>query len=403
MVRSVVYSRYLVALFAALLLVPFVAAHDARALERRDISNIFSFPDNTDTDKSTSTSAASKTTGSTSATSATSAEQSKSTQSTQASAGGKSSNSASATSNSQSTSASNSQSSGSNTNSQTATSQSTPPPSSSNARSTSYSTNSDGEVTTVVVTAPASALASASSAATDSGGGSSSGISTGGIVGLSVAGGVALLAVVAFAVFKFSRKRYLDEYDDAEAIKWPELGNHGDSSHALPTHRTGGAGFDTSSEVNLTRPDSRAGSIAPSAAASTVDLYGAQQDPYAVPPLPHLNPNAGGGALQPYRDDPAATSYYDPYSGPVPQTLEGEAIPMTQIPGRARSPMPMQGSGFAPGMGMDGRRSPGPGAALAPPMLSPVGMRSPSPGVGMANMRSPSPGPNAAYSAGQFA
>ena len=66
-----------------------------------------------------------------------------------------------------------------------------------------------------------------------------------------------------------------------EAIKWPELGNHGEATHALPTHRTGGAGFETSSEVNLTRPDSRAGSIAPSAAASAVDLYGAQQDPYS--------------------------------------------------------------------------------------------------------------------------
>ena len=178
-----------------------------------------------------------------------------------------------------------------------------------------------------------------------------------------------------------------------EAIKWPELGTHGEATHALPTHRTGGAGFETSSEVNLTRPDSRAGSIAPSS--SAVDLYGAQQDPYAVPPLPHLNPSVGGG-MQPYRDDPSAT-YYDPYSGPVPQTIDGEAIPMTQIPGRARSPMPTQPGGM--GMGMDGRRSPGPAAALAPPMGAPAGMRSPSPGPGMA-MRSPSPGPNRAYGAG---
>ncbi|KZT67963.1 hypothetical protein DAEQUDRAFT_766733 [Daedalea quercina L-15889] len=412
MVRSVIYNRYFAALLAALLLVPFVAAHDAHSIERRDLSNIFSFPSNTDTSSTaTSTSEASTTStaASTSATSASSTEQNKSTQSTQASAGGNTSNTqVSQTSNSQAqTSASNSQPSGPNTSSQTATSNQDPPSntaSTSNVRSTSYSTNSQGGVVTVVETVPASALASGSSSSASpsstGSGGSSSGISTGGIVGLSVAGGVALLAVIAFAVFKFSRKRYLDEYDDGEAIKWPELGSHGEATHALPTHRTGGAGFETSSEVNLTRPDSRAGSIAPSAAASAVDLYGAQPDPYAVPPLPHLNPNAGG-PIQPYRDDPSAT-YYDPYSGPVPQTLGGEAIPMTQIPGRARSPMPMQGAGMGMGMAMDGRTSPGPAAALAPPAAAPAGMRSPSPGPNMA-MRSMSPGPNVAYGAGPYA
>ena len=114
------------------------------------------------------------------------------------------------------------------------------------------------------------------------------------------------------------------------------------SLHDRCLNRTGGAGFETNSEVNLTRPDSRTGSTyASSAAASAVDLYAPHpaQDPYAVPPLPHLNPN------QPYRDDPNS-AYYDPYHGPVPQTFgEGlshggvEAIPMTQI-GRSRSPAP---------------------------------------------------------------
>ena len=89
---------------------------------------------------------------------------------------------------------------------------------SSDVRTTSYSTKQDGGVVTVVTTVAASDLASGSSSAPSSSqtsdGDDSSGISTGGIVGLSVAGGVALLAVVAFAVFKFSRKRYLDEYDD---------------------------------------------------------------------------------------------------------------------------------------------------------------------------------------------
>ncbi len=195
-----------------------------------------------------------------------------------------------------------------------------------------------------------------------------------------------------------------------EAIKWPELNAHGENPHALPTNRTGGAGFETSSEVNLTRPDSRAGSIAPSAAASAVDLYAphASQDPYAVPPLPHLNPN------QPYRDDPSG-GFYDPYSGPIPQTFTdphetgpgGEAIPMTQI-NRMRSP--------APQMAYDaGRRSPGPQAAYftadagrnspAPRAMSPgpamglSGRASPGPGMALAGRASP--GPQAAYGYGR--
>ncbi|KAI0342722.1 hypothetical protein BDW22DRAFT_1302345, partial [Trametopsis cervina] len=170
-----------------------------------------------------------------------------------------------------------------------------------------------------------------------------------------------------------------------EAIKWPELNAHGDGGHALPVNRTGGAGFETNSEVNLTRPDSRAGSTyAASAAASAVDLYApnAAHDPYAVPPLPHLNPN------QPYRDEPDP-AYYDPYRGPVPGTFAdgttGENIPMTQI-NRARSPGPQ--------MAYDaGRRSPGPGMAYAGD-----GRVSPGPGVALAGRTSP--GPQAAYGYG---
>ncbi|EPT05517.1 hypothetical protein FOMPIDRAFT_1027139 [Fomitopsis schrenkii] len=393
MVRSVIHSRFLLALLAALLLAPFVAAHDARALERRDISNIFSFPDSGTTSQTSTTD--SKTDDKTSSTAATTtSSQTKSTQSSQANSASKTSNpppsqtsnTASQTSTSNGSEQTSSGSTSGSTQATTSAPTSSTTQSASDFRTTSYSTKQDGGIVTVISTVPASDLASGTQPAPSQTGDSndSSGISTGGIVGLSVAGGVALLAVVAFAIFKFSRKKYLDEYDDGEAIKWPELGTHGEGTHALPTHRTGGAGFETSSEVNLTRPDSRAGSIAPSS--SAVDLYGTHQDPYAVPPLPHLNPSVGGG-LQPYRDDPSAT-YYDPYSGPVPQTLDGEAIPMTQIPGR-----------MGMGMGMDGRRSPGPAAAFAPPMGAPPGMRSASPAPGM-GMRSASPAPNRGYGAG---
>ncbi len=166
-----------------------------------------------------------------------------------------------------------------------------------------------------------------------------------------------------------------------EEIRWPELNAHG-TGVPLPTHRTGGAGFDTA-------PDAQRSSIgyAPSTAAnSTAEL---PPDPYAIPPLPHLDPN------QPYRDDPNS-AYYDPYHGPVPPTFSpaGEVIPMTQLAGA-------------------GRRSPGPGAAYAGDFVS--GRVSPAPGMHAAygsndfggraspglrvaqQGRSMSPGPQAAY------
>jgi hypothetical protein len=188
-------------------------------------------------------------------------------------------------------------------------------------------------------------------------------------------------------VWKFTRKRFTD-FDDNEAIKWPELNAHGGTvdSHPLPVHNTGRAGFDTGSEVSLSRVPS-------SSNYSTPDVGGGGPDPYAIPPLPHMNPN------QPYRDDPtAATGYYDPYRGPVPGTLEhgaddwaGEAIPMTQMAGRM-SPGPHAAYG---GEYDVGRQSPGPQAAY--------GMgRTGSPGPQAAYGGRASPGPQGAYSAGRM-
>ena len=153
----------------------------------------------------------------------------------------------------------------------------------------------------------------------------------------------------------------------------------------MPLHNTGRAGFDTGSELSLSR--------APSEQAGFSDYSGA--DPYAVPPLPHLNPN------QPYRDDPAQ-GYYDPYRGPVPNTLDnttdwhhqGEAIPMTQMGRTSPGPaMAYDPTGRSTPIG--GRTSPGPATAY--------GVGRTSPGPQMAYGRS-SPGPQAAYdtySAGQ--
>ncbi|KAI0360176.1 hypothetical protein OH77DRAFT_906372 [Trametes cingulata] len=288
------------------------------------------------------------------------------------------------------TSAGNQSTSGGSSGTDTSGNNQTTPPASPTV-SQSLSTNSAGDVSTIeiTVTPPASGTSSTTSAsagADQSNKPSSEGISKSTIIGLSVAGGVALIGIVTFVVWKFTRKRFTDDDFDNEAIKWPDLNTHGEeTTHALPTNRTGGAGFETSSQVNLTRPDSRAGSVAPSAGGSSVDLY-SSRDPYAVPPLPHLNPNV----TQPYRDDPSAAYYdNDPYA-PAPPT---EAIPMTQI-NRARSPGPQAAYGYT-----DGRVSPGPQQALG------VDPRARSPGPGALYGAIPqagraSPGPQAAYGPG---
>ena len=165
-----------------------------------------------------------------------------------------------------------------------------------------------------------------------------------------------------------------------EAIKWPELNTHGANgadSHPLPLHNTGRAGFDTGSEASLSRVPSTSNY-------STPDIGGGTHDPYAVPPLPHLNPN------HPYRDDPTGHSgYYDPYSGPVPNTLEhgtdwpGEAIPMTQMAGSNAGRMSPAHNPYG-----TGRASPG--------LHTGYGRTSPGPHAAYGAGRS-SPGPQAAY------
>jgi len=187
------------------------------------------------------------------------------------------------------------------------------------------------------------------------------------------------LGIVGFLIWKFTRKRF-SAFDDSEAIKWPELNAHsgdGVGSHPLPVHNTGRAGFDTGSEVSL----SRAPSTSTHPNFSTPDLG---NDPYAVPPLPHLNPNQPG----PYRDDPAAVgAYYDPYRGPVPGTFSEPGTATEWGPNRGEAyPMAQMGAGgrASPGPSMMGRMSPGPGMAYE--------MRGPSPVQSRG-----SPGPQAAY------
>lgn len=244
-------------------------------------------------------------------------------------------------------------------------------------------TDSAGDLVTSVITVAASSspTPTPSSQPDDN---SSSGVGIGTIIGLSVAGGVAAIAILCFFVWKFTRKRFSD-FDDNEAIKWPELSTHGGGVgdvHALPTNSTGRAGFgaENDSDLNLARAPSPGGTYAQSITTSSV---GGGQDPYAVPPLPHLNPN------QPYRDDPGSfgqPGFYDPYRGPVPNTFgEGlvdpgvEAIPMTQM-ARTRSPGPQIA------YDLHGRASPSPQAGYG---YGGIGERSASPALSGA--RSPAP------------
>jgi len=185
--------------------------------------------------------------------------------------------------------------------------------------------------------------------------------------------------------------------------KWPELNTHSESlNYALPANRAGagesgggvGTGLESASEFDLPgKPSGYAASQYSNATAaeSTANLYAAGGDPYAVPPLPHMNPNT------PYHDEPNSYGaqggvYYDPYRGPVPQTFNDTASVDSHghgaYPGGEAIPM----SNLAPGGAIGaGRRSPGPQTAYG-------ALRGPSPQPAMAGRQSP--GPSVAYSGG---
>ena len=98
-------------------------------------------------------------------------------------------------------------------------------------------------ITTVLTATPTASIdgaAAPSKSAEKSDGG---GISTGAIIGISVAAGVLLLSLVGCAIWRMKRRG--NEEDDA--IRWPELNRHGDSDthHALPARQTGQHGFET--------------------------------------------------------------------------------------------------------------------------------------------------------------
>lgn len=68
-----------------------------------------------------------------------------------------------------------------------------------------------------------SSSTSASPSQTGGGGGNSDsggGLGTGSIVGMSVAGGVAVIGIIAFFVWKFTRKRFADFDDSTYCSQW---------------------------------------------------------------------------------------------------------------------------------------------------------------------------------------
>ncbi|KAJ9108764.1 hypothetical protein QFC21_000084 [Naganishia friedmannii] len=119
-------------------------------------------------------------------------------------------------------------------------------------------------------------------------------LSTGVIIAISVAGGVVVLAIVLFFIWKLKQKRFSGYDDDADGIKWPELNRHGESSTMpLPAKPTGGYGLETSAERRMGLDDDGFDEYDPYSA--PVSYGNPANDHYAgygedLPPVPPLPP-----------------------------------------------------------------------------------------------------------------
>ncbi|EJU04897.1 hypothetical protein DACRYDRAFT_93309 [Dacryopinax primogenitus] len=302
------------------------------------------------------------------------------------------STSTTSTSSSSSSSSSTSTSSSSTSSSSTPTSSPTPTPPTTiqpGPGVTSF-TNSAGilavqTVTSVVFLAPStspSATAGNSTAGTTGGTSGDNTISQSTIIGLSVAGGIAVIGIIAFVIWKFTRKRFagLDDFEDA--IKWPEY-KHGDDDMTmgpLPTRATGGAGVETSSYAH-SEVDFDAHSVT---GGSTTDLVA----PVSFASMPYSQPMPA----QPYYDDgyghgAQPGQYYN-------QTSMGYA------PGRTTSPGPQLSLAVGGDGTQDMYRSPTRGMGAGPAGMMSAPQRGASintaedAGSVYATARSRSPGPN---------
>jgi hypothetical protein len=195
------------------------------------------------------------------------------------------------------------------------------------------------------------------------------------------------------------------------AIKWPDLNSDANAMHPLPARPTGRAGIETSTLDASESNDGHGGGYDQrgydqhSLAAASTEFpppVGYAASPYSQPAPP---------SVAYYDNDPNNPEYYDPYRGPVPQTIS--TPPPGQEPPvqygayggpRTRSPGPTLAYTDGSESIYSGRRSPGPNAMGAPRSNSPgpavaYGGGRASPGAGLAYRggRAMSPGPDNAY------
>ncbi|SPO24449.1 uncharacterized protein UTRI_03717 [Ustilago trichophora] len=181
-------------------------------------------------------------------------------------------------------------------------------------------TTSVGLTTTLTATVQATPTAptATSSPATDSSSGSGSGASTGLIIGVSVAGGVLVLATFIFLYFKFGTRRFSNFEDGDADIKWPELKHDPDSNvmQPLPARRTGGAGFDMGDESDNEGHDHE-GNDAGMGEKGRDSFTGSTTALAAAPPAGYGVNDYTPGMDHGYGIDPAAGYYQDHhmYSG----------------------------------------------------------------------------------------
>ena len=193
-------------------------------------------------------------------------------------------------------------------------------------------------------------------------------------------------------------RHLVDSTTTGNAIRWPDLDGAA-QLHPLPARQTGRAGIETNAlDRSEDAFDSR--SLAGSSAldVTTGPLHPAAA-PYSLPSQGGHIPNQYGDPGAQYYDDPAGgayppgapDAYYDPYTGPVPESL---------TPAGGVGPEHQQQQYAAGGYGGGGPRatSPGPNAAYGGVYDAyGGGARSTSPGPQAAYGRTPSPGPQASY------
>lgn len=148
----------------------------------------------------------------------------------------------------------------------------------------------------------------------------------------------------------FQSDLHIHSHCQDDAIKWPELNTHGGSDIGpLPANPTGQAGFGSESEYDLNGGRNYDQNYNAAYADSQANFHGGQ-DPYAVPPMPHVDHGQGQ-----YYDEPGVQhmeqgggAYYDdPYQGQHPALMrnqhdpanyQGEAYPMQQLRGTSPGP-----------------------------------------------------------------